>query len=139
MSELGWGTQIVALTDYRVVCQTRILDTTDIATFEGDPSEMNPLVKVAAYYAASRIRNGPEIAKAVGDAMEQLGMTKPLLITAFAPIMMGNSVIPPAVLFAIGVEPTEKLMQIPLDTLMTCAELRIELGEPLENIMALLA
>lgn len=67
--ELGYGGVITQLTKTKIVVNTRILNCSDIVTFEGSENDMRPLVEAASLYCQAAQTMRPAITEIVADKL----------------------------------------------------------------------
>ena len=134
--ELGYGGNIVELTESRVVVQTRVMNCVDTTVFEGSAEDMRPLAEVAGYYLmVSSGEANEKVISSVVDALGSHGSGKglnTLLFTNLAPLMVGAKRVKMACVLALGVEDEESArtaMGIDYKDLIAMLELHCEFPE----------
>lgn len=135
--EIGFGTQVTAVTPTYVACKTYFLGCVDIVEFSGSETDMLPLVRAAGYYAAIRAERHAEIGDHVLSHLPQQasGGYRPFDVVHLGSILIGHSIRAAVTLLAIGIEPTEELMKLPSEDLLAAAELHLETGVSFVEIL----
>lgn len=134
--EIGFGTVVTDVTPTYVSCKTSFLGCIDVVEFSGSEADMRPLVLAASSYAAIRAERHAEIGDHVLSQLpQQAGGYRPFDVVHLSGIIIGRSLRAAVTLLAIGVEPTEELLQLDADDLLAAAELHLETGVPFDEIL----
>jgi hypothetical protein len=123
--ELGWGGQIVDVSENRVKVQTRVLHCLDTSIFEGPPEEMRPLFELVYFYMEASEKHGDIIVDEAVDYTQRLpdgigGV--PLFLSMMAPLLVGGNRLKVAVMLACGVQDEN--------------DIKAGLGVKIENLVA---
>lgn len=139
---LGWGGQIVEITEEKLVVRTQVMATTDVDTFTGSKEEMLPIITVAGCYLMT-IKEGAK--KLAGNAADQLMVMsggngiKPLFARMIGGFLTGNPTTKIALIGAMNVEDqafAAQLAKLPIEELAVYAHTALETGLSAQEVLA---
>lgn len=124
--ELGYGGNIISISETQIVVKTPLLGFVDTSTFQGEAEELRPLINFCSVYTeVKRLLKGKVINQTANTLCNNANT---LVITALAPIMVGKGFIQPSLVgyIAKNEEDIKKLAHLPIDALLPLAELKAE-------------
>gem|GEM_PF-1724307 len=107
-AELGFGGQVVDISDTKVVVHTSIFNYTDVSEFGGSTEEMIPLLQAVYFFLRGLNEHGSRMREQVNEQIGKIfgdedGRVKPLFLSMAAPMMLGQARVRVAMLLSLGV------------------------------------